>query len=249
MAQDRENDAAWNGVDGRGGITWAQRSRMGRFAGVLDAGDRSGRRNYYMHLLHHRALEQQLAGRATYRCALDFGCGTGRFLPLLASHAKAVYGVDRSPEMIEAAHAYNGHFASGLRCSRFGPLPFADGFFDLVLSFCVLSVTDEASMQPNLREIARVCEKGATFVACEKLTESLSRPRYVELFASCGFNTVRALPIRSGTSRITGLASRAALPATLLRLLAKLELYVTERRHYAGTCGSYVEEIFVCERR
>jgi len=96
------------------------------------------------------------------RRALDFGCGVGRLTQALAGHFDRVTGVDISTEMIAHARRHNRHGdrvayvhnpAADLAC-------FADGTFDLVLSFITLQHVAPAFAWRYLAEFLRVCAPG-----------------------------------------------------------------------------------------
>lgn len=244
-------DPLWDGQEGRGGLTWARRSAMGPLRGVLDAADDSGRRNNYMHRVHTYALQRLLASqRQEFTTALDFGCGTGRFLPLLSCYSRDVYAVDRSPEMASAARAYNPELAGSILCCDDALLPFDAARFDLVLCFCVISVTAKELCELAFDEIARVCKPSGTLVLCEKIfdAEPYTVDGYRAALSRHGFTVRKSFPIRSGTSKFTKVGSLDWLTPRLSRWVAAAEVRLTSARRYTSTAGSYVEHAFLCER-
>ena len=243
------DDPKWNGTEGRGGITWAERSRMGPLRGVLDPADASGRRNRYFHLLHEYVLRRFLqSSTREFARALDFGCGTGRFLPLLSEFARSVHAVDLSPAMVEAAKLYHRLFADSIQEFSGDVLPFADDYFDLAISFCVLSVTSRELIGSSLRELARVCVDGATFLLYEKVSDvdGLSVQFIQQELRRAGFRLRYAFPVRSGTSKVTRLAATPwlgwAAPA-----MARAEVEWNRHRDHRGAAHTYVEYLFVAE--
>ena len=90
---------------------------------------------------------------------LDFGCGNGLYRVLLAHHAPtarwAYTGADVNPEIVEwcrGAHTGARFEAVG----ESGPLPFADGEFDVVLASGVLQcVSDHEATLSELRRVSR----------------------------------------------------------------------------------------------
>lgn len=243
-------DPLWDGHEGRGGLTWARRSAMGPLQGVLDAADDSGKRNRYMHRVHTYALRRLLASqRQEFTSALDFGCGTGRFLPLLSGYAHEIHAVDRSPDMANAARRYNPKLAESILCCD-DALPFHNAEFDLVLCFCVISVTAKELVELAFEEIARVCKPSGTLVLCEKVfdTEPYTVDAYRETLARHGFTVRKSFPIRSGTSKFTKVGSMDWLTPRLSRWVAAAEVRLTSARRYTSTAGSYVEHAFLCER-
>ena len=91
---------------------------------------------------------------------LDAGCGTGRWLQLLASHRPAsLVGVDASPQMLQRAAAKLGP-ASTLRLGSCIALPVQNTMADLVLASFVLSYIE--NVEAFARELHRVARPGAT---------------------------------------------------------------------------------------
>ena len=92
------------------------------------------------------------AGRRT----LDLGCGEGRIGRLLAERGHQVVGADASPAMVRAASESIEAVVADA-----ADLPFADGWFDLVVAFMSLMDMDDAD--GAARETARVLEPGGRF--------------------------------------------------------------------------------------
>ncbi len=223
---------------------------MGPLRGVIDPADADGRRNRYLHALHQHVLDRSIKStRRRFARALDFGCGTGRFLPLLSKYGERVYGVDRTPEMVEAARAYSGSFAEAVLHCQSQRLPFADDYFDLALSFCVLSVTARELFEPCLSELARVIEEDGLLLLYEKVCDQdgLTLEFYRRALQKARFSLVSACPARSSGSRFTALSKRWDLQF-LLPLLAALECALGRYR-VARHNAPYVEYLLVCEKR
>jgi cytosine/adenosine deaminase-related metal-dependent hydrolase/ubiquinone/menaquinone biosynthesis C-methylase UbiE len=91
---------------------------------------------------------------------LDAGCGTGRWLQILASHHPAsLIGVDTSPQMLHHASVKLGPAAT-LRLGSCVALPIQSAMVDLVLASFVLSYIE--SVEAFARELYRVARPGAT---------------------------------------------------------------------------------------
>lgn len=124
--------------------------------------------------------------------ALDVGCGTGDFLPLLAAraHQGIAVGVDYTLPMM---HAGQAKIASlGERTSYVGGdalrLPFPDSTFDAITTgFMMRNVTD---IQGAFREMWRVARPGA-MVACLEV----SRPRSAVVRLGHRLYFERAVPL------------------------------------------------------
>jgi malonyl-CoA O-methyltransferase len=88
--------------------------------------------------------------------ALDVGTGSGRYLPILASRAPCVVGIDLSMAMLtRGAHP---HRVLGDACC----LPFPPAAFDLINAS--LMVGDVADLAAWTREMARVLSRGGRMV-------------------------------------------------------------------------------------
>ena len=87
---------------------------------------------------------------------LDAACGTGYGSKILAEKATHVYGLDLSPEAVEYAKAnYNGENIT-YQVGSIAELPFADGLFDVVVSFETIEHVDQTIQKLFLQEIKRV---------------------------------------------------------------------------------------------
>ena len=86
---------------------------------------------------------------------LEVGCGTGTNLELFAEAGCEVAGIDLSPSMMELAEKKLGDQAV-LRLGDASEMPFADGSFDLVVSFLTLHEMAPAVRMPVMKEIVRV---------------------------------------------------------------------------------------------
>ena len=95
------------------------------------------------------------------KAILDLGCGEGRFSRTLKDKGAVVTGIDPVPQFIEYARSLDteSRYVNGTAEA----LPFADGSFDIVLSY--LSVVDIADLKAAASEITRVLrDKGKLVV-------------------------------------------------------------------------------------
>jgi len=158
------------------------------------------------------ALEQRFLSRMLSDVSgvdvLDVGCGTGRWLQLLASHRPAsLVGVDSSPEMLQRASAKLGT-ASTLLLGNCAALPIQSAATDLVLASFVLGYLQ--SVEAFTHELHRVARPGATIfltdihpdtaissswkwpfkaIGIEEnlYTSNYSLQQIADIFQSCGF--------------------------------------------------------------
>lgn len=225
---------------------------MGPLRGVVDLADETGRRNSYIHTLHTKALSVEInrLSRQIHR-ALDFGCGTGRFLKLLSSRSLALYALDRDPSMIEAARLHAGAFVRQLVEWKSEKVPFGDGFFDFVLCSSVLCVTSSQLFDLSVVEMARVLKPGGIALLFEKISvpRSLTIERYHDALTRAGFEIMRGYPVRSASSPFTALITNVGwVPRQAFSLIAAIELALTRRRTYAEP-DPYVEYMIVARKR
>lgn len=129
---------------------------------MIEASYLESRSAYAIYVLHVASYEFARSMCRNQR-VLDLGCGTGYGAAKLASAASSVVGVDVSPDAI--AFAKEAYAPSGVDFRVIDPneaLPFADGSFDVVLSFQVIEhVVDDRNY---IAEANRVLSKGGVFV-------------------------------------------------------------------------------------
>ncbi|HEX8064497.1 MAG TPA: class I SAM-dependent methyltransferase [Allosphingosinicella sp.] len=87
---------------------------------------------------------------------LDVGCGEGRFCRLLERPGRTMVGIDPTNALIEAAR--RRHPGGDYRIAGAENLPFADGSFDLVVSY--LSLIDIERLAEAAAEMTRVLAPG-----------------------------------------------------------------------------------------
>lgn len=113
-----------------------------------------------------RALKKRPSAMGARR-VLDFGCGTGRFAPLLVEVGFEDYlGIDPSPSVIkEAAKANPGtSFQSG-GVTQLGA--FSEASFDLILCSTVMIHLIEEDQRTSLEEFSRLLKPGGLLVFLE----------------------------------------------------------------------------------
>jgi len=92
---------------------------------------------------------------------LDDGCGEGRFSRLLAARGAHVVGLDRTRRLAETALQRRTGGEQYLQGTA-EQLPFADGTFDLLVSYVML--VDVPDFRAAIREMARVLAPGGSLV-------------------------------------------------------------------------------------
>ncbi|MGH3516428.1 MAG: class I SAM-dependent methyltransferase [Haloechinothrix sp.] len=96
---------------------------------------------------------------------LDFGCGVGRLSNTLAEHATEVVGIDIAQSMIDEANRINRHHERLVFVHYDGTkLPFADGYFDSVVSLISIQHSPPSIQLACLVELRRVVRPGGVLV-------------------------------------------------------------------------------------
>ncbi|MFQ5669204.1 MAG: class I SAM-dependent methyltransferase [Acidobacteriota bacterium] len=105
-----------------------------------------------LHLIHLKAYEE--AAGMPGQAVLDVGCNTGYGTRLLGRHRREIVGVDVSAEAVRQARQLPGTRRVAFQVMDGKELPFADGRFDLVVSFQVIEhVVDHASYLSEIRRV------------------------------------------------------------------------------------------------
>jgi len=115
---------------------------------------------------------------------LDLGSGTGRHVVYLARNGFSVFGLDNSLVGIEATRQWlsdEGLDADLKLGSMTEQLPYADAFFDAVISVQVLHHADSVTVRKVVQEITRVLNiDGFLFITVPKLKNQGERFKQVE---------------------------------------------------------------------
>lgn len=106
---------------------------------------------------------------------LDLGCGGGRHLWLAAKEGFSAYGIDLSSQAIQKAKNWLEKeklpFEDLRSGNIFEKLPYADNFFDIVISYGVLDHLAMAEAKKALAEARRVLRpEGTLFLKLESTT-------------------------------------------------------------------------------
>jgi SAM-dependent methyltransferase len=104
---------------------------------------------------------------------LDLGNGTGRHTVYLAKNGFTVFGLDSSPEAIQATQKwlYEERLTAELKLGNMTEkLPYEEAFFDAAVSIKVINHGDSATVRKIAQEITRVLKQGGLlFVAVATL--------------------------------------------------------------------------------
>ena len=105
------------------------------------------------------AISMRLEGRG-FATALDVGCGEGRFCRVLRGMGIDAAGIDPTEALIARARKLDP--TGDYRITQAEELPFADGVFDLVVSY--VSLVDIPGYEEAIAEMARVLKPGGTLL-------------------------------------------------------------------------------------
>jgi SAM-dependent methyltransferase len=110
--------------------------------------------------LSYRAQKALVLGmlRGAQGRVLDLGCGPALMEPALLALGFEAWGIDVSPEMVQAGRARVADPKCHLATGDAGALQFASGFFDAVVSMGLLEYVPDYA--PVLREVRRVLRPG-----------------------------------------------------------------------------------------
>ena len=126
---------------------------------------------------------------------LDFGCGCGRVMRYFRdSRPVLLYGTDIDEQAIAWCKENLAEFASFTVNDEWPPLPFDDGFFDLIFSVSVFTHLPETMQTAWLEELRRVSKPGG-LVLLSVCGEHLAAEGEVgDQFAQTGFLYVTGNP-------------------------------------------------------
>ena len=121
----------------------------------------------FAHILPKRRLGNKV---------LDFGCGTSMYSVPLLRRFDRYYGADPSENAIKLANRYFRHQSNWqvFHTIEGNRLPFADGFFDCVVSITVLQHMSVPDRLVAIAEIKRVLKPGGCYVGLEWIQTKMS---------------------------------------------------------------------------
>ncbi len=231
-------------------VDWGKQAQKGFLASGIDAADRRGHKNLYIHLLQKMALEEILELNGD-EIVLDFGCGSGRFSSWIASRVKAVVGLDETPEMIELAE--RNRKAENVRFVLYDGIHFPDfpDPFDLVLSVWVLQYAGAERLKPIVSGLGRLLKQGGRACLIEQASDDPGRKRpelkdYLEAFTGSGLECLRCYPIRKGRWWLLYLIRYGLIPRDWFPAIARREL--KKNRGMKGRISYYRDFLFLMRK-
>lgn len=189
---------------------------------LIDGKSFHSKEEYVLHLMHQSAYV--LASRMVDgKSVLDLGCNTGYGTQILSRSAKRVVGVDVSHGAISAAKQKHGKVGIDFQLIDGKKLPFADGEFDVIVSFQVLEHIVDYDVYLN--ELKRVLTHAGIVV--------LTTPNSV-LRLDPGMKPWNPFHVREFThSQLKSLLDNYFTSVQISGLFAKEELYETEKARTA----------------
>lgn len=108
-------------------------------------------------------LIRRLLGKQSHGRLLEIGYGSGVFMPELARHAGELFGIDPHTMATEVEDVLRKHgVEASLVTGSAEVLPYADGFFDCVVSVSAIEYVDD--IEAACRELTRVLKPGGRLV-------------------------------------------------------------------------------------
>lgn len=125
---------------------------------------------------------REYINKKNIKTCLDLGCGIGRHILFLDDLELDVYGIDISEEAINYACCYfdslkRSYLKEKLVIGSTTQLPYANGFFDCVISCGVLDSMNFSLAQESVAEVYRVLKDGGLF--------------YFDVISGCDYNHYR----------------------------------------------------------
>jgi ubiquinone/menaquinone biosynthesis C-methylase UbiE len=127
---------------------------------------------------HHyeTSLIRRLLGEKNVQRSLELGCGYGRLSPTFASLSAHHTAIDIDPVALAAASTAYPHL--DFRQSNGVDLPFADGAFDLVVTWTVLQHVPPERIDGLSLEIMRVLAPEGRILLCEETRDPGGRTKH-----------------------------------------------------------------------
>lgn len=207
---------------------WTEYAKHKSLRSVIDPADVHCFKNYYINLLHHKILADNIKYSVGQRI-LDLGCGIGRFTEFLQSTGAEVIGVDSCKEMLEL------NTKCVTVCAPVTKLPFGDGSFDMVLSVWTLQYLNDDDLKIAVDEICRVLKPGSSVYLIEQISprgyDSVYPRevfRYLWVFNQ-RFKLIMGRPINRSFDKIIGFVKFGVIPDYLFKYIIPIHLYLTRK--------------------
>jgi SAM-dependent methyltransferase len=155
---------------------------------------------------------------------LDLGCGNGRHVVYLAQQGFRVFGLDSSPEALALTREWletEGLTADLRLQSMTERLPYADDFFDAVISIQVIHHAGVTTIRRIVQEIRRILRRDG--LVCITVSKPKATPRWQHVIET---EPRTYLPLEG---RENGLLHHQFTPDELRELFAEFDVVSLER--------------------
>jgi|WetSurMetagenome_2_1015567.scaffolds.fasta_scaffold58810_4 SAM-dependent methyltransferase len=205
---------------------WVDYAKNKDLRAVIDPADARGSKNYYINLLHHKILSDNMMNTLQGKRVLDLGCGIGRFTKLLQDGGAEVIGLDSCKEMLEM------NTECTTICAPVTKLPLDDASVDVVLSVWTLQYLKYTDLELAIEEINRVLTPGGTVYLIEQMGIGYDSvyPRF-DFIYELSFNPklikIYSRKIIKSDDTFIGIIRRGIIPKCLFSWLGSFHLGLT----------------------
>ena len=220
--------------------TYRQRASLDPLRAVLDPRDPDNRRNEYLDAVE-RIHIARLLRPGGWGTAVELGCGVGRLLPLLATGAERVIGLDASADLLRAARTRGMPPAVRLLRGDLREVPLAPGCAGFLLTCqSLIHVVEDQDFALVAAEVRRLVRAGGRAVMMEHLAPGAaserregivyrSREDFLRPFVAAGLTVESSAPFRKSPSRLVHWVRQGQLPRALWGIAARVEVSLAER--------------------
>ncbi len=234
------------------GETWEKRAEKGKLPAVIDPGDLKGRKNLYIDILQKLVVEKSLGNEKT-KFIVDFGCGSGRFVNVLAEKCEFLLGVEITLPMLLMAKDECSY--PNISFALFDGLnfPIQEKKVDTIVSVNVLQyIQDDSELIKVLSEVKNSLRPKGKFICIEQITKNKKRwqrnyKTYLRFFAEKDFEKVADYPIRKGHFLWLYPIYLGLIPKRLFKAIAKFETFL--RKILRHSLWDYQDHLFVMRKR
>jgi len=232
------------------GDTWEERATKGdMLQAVIDPADRVGRKNRFIDLIHRITLSKYFPQKSKGN-TLDFGCGTGRFLPMLSERASQIVAIDITKGMLKCAKKNTRNLGNvELILCDYTFLPFIEESFGSILSVWVLQhILRKEDFQNAVKKLVRVLKTDGRAYLIERARVSKTRrmPKdYVDMFKGC--KCVVQISIRRNRSILSSLIQLKFTPRFMFPLIARLDILLSRVKPIPDE--GYADYFFIFQKR
>lgn len=212
---------------------WSEYAKNKDLRAVMDSADKRGLKNYYINLLHHKILSDNMVNTLQGKRVLDLGCGIGRFTKFLQDGGAEVIGLDSCKEMLEM------NTGCTTVCAPVTKLPFDDASFDVILSVWTLQYSKYTDLELVVNEMNRVLTPGGSVYLIEQIGNGYDSvyPRYPIIYEEAfqkNFIELYSRKIINSDDIFIGIVRRGFIPKFLFSWLIIFHLDLTNYKFQMG---------------